>query len=75
MVQCTESQHIEKLRFPEFLNSPYISKEFIENFKFIEFEKPFRHKVTKDFLNSKKSKLECWIIESIPYNLSEESNI
>ena len=75
LVQCTESNSIEKIKFPKFLNSQHVPKEFIENFKFTEFEKPFRYKINKDFLNPKKSIIDSWIFESIPYNLGIDSNL
>ena len=75
LVQCAETDPTEKLRFPKFMNSQHLPKEFIENFKYTEFEKIFRHKVTKDFLKPRKSMLDSWIFESIPYQLETDSKI
>ena len=75
LIQCTEKPSNLKTRFPKFFNSKFISNEFLKNFNYTEFEKPFKFQINNDFLNPKKSVLDSWISDSIPYSFSEDSEI
>ena len=70
LVQCYEQKTVEKLRFEEFLDITYLTPEFLNKFTFPEFEIPFKHNLTYDFLDPEISILDQWIFESIPFQNS-----
>ena len=73
LVQCTEKSSSIKTRFSKLFNNKFISNEFLKNFNYSE--KPFKFQINNDFLKPKKSVLDSWILNSIPYSFSEDSEI
>jgi hypothetical protein len=45
LIQCTETKPSKKNRFPKFLNTKLIAKNFVEKVKLTEFEKNFHNKI------------------------------
>jgi hypothetical protein len=67
LVQSNEKKPVEKFRFPALIDEKIFNSDLIKKFKYSEFEICFKHKIDPDFLDPKKSDMDLWIFESIPY--------